>query len=214
MGRGELHLVVRVINSIGFGRHISRKNLGILGVLLTNHTLFMLEQLFAIFGSVAWLFMSSWPYLVPIFLAGVIFVTIPTCFIFKKAGRAWWEALIPVYNIYVTTIIIGVQWWYMFGFFIPYLNWVVAIYFMYRLSKRFGFDVLFTLGLVFLPFIFYPVLGYGSAVYIAPDTDTGEEVATHEGGEAEVVTGEEAASQTPDQTPVQTQETTNTQQAV
>ena len=38
--------------------------------------------------------------------------------------------------------------------------------FQTALSKSFGKDVGFTLGLIFLPFIFYPILGFGSAQYI------------------------------------------------
>jgi hypothetical protein len=133
-----------------------------------------------------------------------VLILIPFCLVFKKAGRAWWEALVPIYNTYVLTIIVGVPWWYLFGFFIPFLNWIVAIYFMYRLSKRFGFDILFTLGLVFLPFIFYPILGYGSAVYIVPETESEDEVSSNE---------EEVVQQVSDQNQGQPQDLQTTQQS-
>ena len=35
-----------------------------------------------------------------------------------------------------------------------------------ELSKAFGKDTGFTVGLILLPFIFYPILGYGSAEYL------------------------------------------------
>ncbi len=89
--------------------------------------------------------------------------------IFKKAGRKWWEAIIPFYNMYVWTAIVGKPWWLLIGFFIPVVSWVVSIYLSYHLSKRFGFDIPFTIGLVLLPFIFLPILALGSAVYTPPE---------------------------------------------
>jgi len=39
------------------------------------------------------------------------------------------------------------------------------------LSKSFGKDEAFTVGLLFLSFIFYPILGFGSAKYMGPYGD-------------------------------------------
>jgi len=36
------------------------------------------------------------------------------------------------------------------------------------LSKSFGKDVGFTIGLILLPVIFYPILAFGDAKYIGP----------------------------------------------
>jgi hypothetical protein len=106
-----------------------------------------------------------------ILFAAIVLIFIPLCLIFRKAGRAWWEALIPFYNIYVLTIITGQSWWIIFGFFLPIIGWVTTIYLYYHLSKRFGFDIPFTLGLVLLPFIFLPILGFGSALYSQPEVE-------------------------------------------
>lgn len=95
----------------------------------------------------------------------IILMVVSMCFIFKKAGRQWWEAIIPFYNLYVLTIIIGQPWWILIGFFVPVLNWFVALYMYYYLSKRFGFDIPFTIGLVFVPFVFFPILAFGKSVY-------------------------------------------------
>ncbi len=102
----------------------------------------------------------------------IVLFIIPTCLIFKKAGRSWWEALIPFYNLYVLLVITGIPWWVIFGFFIPVLNWIVPIYVYYQLSKRFGFDIPFAIGLIFLPFIFLPILAFGSAVYTPLENQT------------------------------------------
>jgi hypothetical protein len=42
---------------------------------------------------------------------------------------------------------------------------------IHYLDKSFGKDLGFTLGLIFLPFIFYPILGYGAASYEGPFGD-------------------------------------------
>lgn len=104
-----------------------------------------------------------------IFFVGIILIIVPMCLIFKKAERKWWEAIIPFYNIYILTIIVGVPWWILIGFFIPIINYVTSAVMYYYLSKRFGYEIPFAVGLFFLPFIFLPVLGYGDAIYTKPE---------------------------------------------
>jgi hypothetical protein len=104
-----------------------------------------------------------------IFVFVIMTMIVPLCLIFKKAGRQWWEAIIPIYNAYIMTKIVGLPWWILFGFFVPIINWVISVVMYYYLSKRFGFDILFTLGLVFLPFIFLPILGFGGALYTSSE---------------------------------------------
>jgi hypothetical protein len=88
--------------------------------------------------------------------------------VFEKAGRQGWEALIPVYNLYVLTQIVGQAWWLVILCFIPLVNIVVLAFLAFKLAGRFGQGIGFTLGLVFLPFVFYPLLGFGDARYNAP----------------------------------------------
>ncbi len=106
-----------------------------------------------------------------IVVAVLLLIIVPMCLVFRKAGRGWWEAIIPFYNMYVLTVITGKPWWVIFGFFIPFVNWIVPIYLYYHLSKRFGYGILFTFGLVFLPFIFLPILGFGSSLYTKPEIE-------------------------------------------
>ena len=47
------------------------------------------------------------------------------------------------------------------------VNCVMAILVSLEIAKNFGKDVLFGLGLAFLGFIFYPILGFGDAKYRA-----------------------------------------------
>jgi len=49
--------------------------------------------------------------------------------------------------------------------FIPFVNVIVWYIILNELSKSFGKGVGFTLGLIFLPFIFYPILGFDNSQY-------------------------------------------------
>jgi Family of unknown function (DUF5684) len=85
--------------------------------------------------------------------------------VFEKAGRSGWEALVPIYNIYVLTVITGQSGWLVLLCLIPLIN-VVAIGFLYwKLAERFTLSWPFAIGLLLLPFLFLPVLGFGEYRY-------------------------------------------------
>jgi hypothetical protein len=88
--------------------------------------------------------------------------------IFEKAGQAGWKAIIPIYNAYVLLKIVGKPGWWLILFFIPLVNLVFIIWTYNMLSKSFGKDEAFTVGLVLLGFVFFPILGFGSAKYLGP----------------------------------------------
>lgn len=88
--------------------------------------------------------------------------------IFTKANKPGWACLIPIYGTLVLLEIIGKPWWWIFLFFIPIVNLVFAIWMINLLSKSFGKDEAFTVGLLLIPIIFYPILGLGSSKYIGP----------------------------------------------
>ena len=88
--------------------------------------------------------------------------------IFTKAIKPGWACLIPIYGTLVLLEIIGKPWWWIFLFFIPIVNLVFAIWMINLLSKSFGKDEAFTVGLLLIPIIFYPILGLGSSKYIGP----------------------------------------------
>jgi hypothetical protein len=65
--------------------------------------------------------------------------------------------------------IVGKPWWWLLlMIFIPIVNLVFAIWMVNLLSKSFGKGVGFTLGIIFLGFIFIPILGLGDAKYAGP----------------------------------------------
>ncbi len=102
-------------------------------------------------------------------LAFMLFtIIIPFWKIYKKAGKPGWASIVPVYNIVVLLEITKKPIWWIFLFFIPFVNIIIAIIVYNELSKGFGKGVGYTFGLIFLPFIFLPILGYGKAQYTDP----------------------------------------------
>jgi len=94
-------------------------------------------------------------------------------FIFAKAGRPWWGCLVPIYNIYLTLKVAGKPGWWLLLALIPFVNFVFMFMLWFAhisIAKNFGKGVGFGLGLMFLPIIFYPVLAFGSAKYVAAGT--------------------------------------------
>ena len=85
--------------------------------------------------------------------------------VFQKAGKPGWAAIIPIYNIIVLLQITGKPIWWLILYFIPIVNFVVLLIVCIELAKRFGKGVAFGFGLALLPFIFYPILGFGDATY-------------------------------------------------
>jgi hypothetical protein len=79
--------------------------------------------------------------------------------IFKKAGKDGWAAFIPVYSTFMMLDIVGKPAVWFLLLCIPLVNIIFAISIVNLLAKRFGKDTEYTFGLLFLPFIFYPLLG-------------------------------------------------------
>jgi Family of unknown function (DUF5684) len=88
--------------------------------------------------------------------------------VFTKAGQPGWASIIPIYNLYIWCKIVGRPWWWILLMLIPFVNFIVAIILSIDLAKSFGKGVGFGLGLALLGFIFWPILGFGSAQYQGP----------------------------------------------
>lgn len=52
--------------------------------------------------------------------------------------------------------------------FVPLVNFVIMVMTYYKMAKAFDKGIGFMLGLMFLPFIFIPILGFGDAEYVGP----------------------------------------------
>jgi hypothetical protein len=87
---------------------------------------------------------------------------------FVKAGQPGWACIIPIYNAYILLKIGGKPWWWLLLFLIPVVNIIYAIWMINMISKSFGNNEGFTVGLIILPVIFWPILGFGDAKYQGP----------------------------------------------
>ncbi|NCX96239.1 MAG: hypothetical protein EBX41_07475 [Chitinophagia bacterium] len=91
--------------------------------------------------------------------------------IYEKAGQPGWACIVPIYNSLILFGIIGKPWWWVLLMCIPFVGIIWHIWAINMLSKSFGKDEAFTVGLYILGFIFFPILGFGSAVYQGPYGD-------------------------------------------
>ena len=88
--------------------------------------------------------------------------------VLEKAGEKRWAAIVPFYNMWVLVRVACREWWRFILFFIPFVSIVALFVISIDVAKNFGKPGWYGgLGLVFLSFIFYPVLGFGSAEYQA-----------------------------------------------
>ncbi|MBS1512249.1 MAG: signal peptidase I [Bacteroidetes bacterium] len=101
------------------------------------------------------------------YFAFIIFIIASIWKTFEKAGQPGWASIVPFYNYYIMAKMGGVKnWWLIF---IPLINIYIIIVIFHGISKSFGKDAGFTVGLILLGFIFWPILGFGSAKYIGPN---------------------------------------------
>ncbi|MEO6524730.1 MAG: DUF5684 domain-containing protein [Mucilaginibacter sp.] len=88
--------------------------------------------------------------------------------VFTKAGKPGWAAIIPIYNVIVLLEIVGKPvWWFLLIIF-PCTSIIFVIWTYNLLSKSFGKEEGFTVGLVLLNPIFMLILGFGDSVYLGP----------------------------------------------
>jgi hypothetical protein len=89
--------------------------------------------------------------------------------VYEKAGKPGWACLIPFYNIYVLTKIAGKPGWWLLLLLIPGINIIFSIWLVNMVSKSFGKDEGFTVGLLLLGIVFWPILGFSRDIrYIGP----------------------------------------------
>ena len=103
-----------------------------------------------------------------IYFAVIVLVIAGIWKTFVKAGQPGWAAIVPIYNIYVLCQIAGRPWWWLLVMLIPFVGIVAAIIVSIDVAKSFGKSTGFAIGLALLPFVFYPILGFGSAQYQGP----------------------------------------------
>jgi len=105
--------------------------------------------------------------IIPLLIVWVITV-IGQWKVYTKAGKPGWACIIPIYNLIVMLEIVGKPIWWIFLFLIPCVNIVFIVWTFNLLSKSFGQSEGFTVGLILLGFIFWPILGFGNYQYLGP----------------------------------------------
>jgi hypothetical protein len=116
--------------------------------------------------------------IVPIILiiAVGIFTIVVKWMVFQKAGKGGWEALIPIYNIWIQIQISGIVWWFIFiyvavyfGVSIPFIGLISMFGIFccnYNLAIRFGKDPIgYGIGLTLVPSVFFAILAFSDATY-------------------------------------------------
>ena len=98
----------------------------------------------------------------------LVLVVVGLWYVFTKAGKPGWAAIIPFYNVWVAWEVAGKPGWWMFFCLIPIVNIVFWIILCAKLPPRFAKGVGTTVGLIFLPFIFLPIMGFDKSKYIPP----------------------------------------------
>jgi len=111
------------------------------------------------------------PVFIVCWLAIVIFIIAAQWKVFVKAGQPGWACIIPIYNAYIMLKIGGKPGWWLLLLLIPFVNLIFAVWMLNMISKSFGKDEGFTVGLLLLGIIFWPILGFGSAKYLGPFGD-------------------------------------------
>lgn len=98
-------------------------------------------------------------------LAVAVMMLVAMWKVFEKAGQPGWGFLIPIYNAYLLCKIAGKPGWWLLLLFIPLVNVVIGILLAVCIAERFGRSIPFAVGLIVLPFVFYPILGFGESQY-------------------------------------------------
>ena len=101
---------------------------------------------------------------------------------FKKANLDGWEALVPGHNLFVEFQLSGIKTYWYFLIFLPIANIVVLCWKDIELAKAYGKGTGFGIGLFLLGPIFVPILGFGKAQYIGPQSNTYSQPNTNYGG--------------------------------
>lgn len=103
-----------------------------------------------------------------VYLAILVLIVASMWKVFEKAGKPGWAAIIPIYNLLILIEIVGKPSIWILWCLIPCVNWVFIVWLTNLTSKSFGKQEGFTVGMILLPFIFWPILGFGDAKYLGP----------------------------------------------
>jgi hypothetical protein len=108
-----------------------------------------------------------------VFYLGILFLIFGGLWkTFTKAGKPGWAVLVPIYNLIVLTEIVGRPFWWAIMMLIPCVGAVFFLLISLDLAKSFGKGSGFGVGLFLLGIVFFPILGFGDAVYQGPAAES------------------------------------------
>lgn len=101
----------------------------------------------------------------------------------RLAAPHMWMAWVPIANMYLMTKMANLPWWWVLGFFIPFINFFIAGYVWSEIGKKFG-KPWWVGGFVCLPLIGLIVPGYlvfTTGSFVAPAPKSQESGAPEQG---------------------------------
>ncbi len=109
-------------------------------------------------------------------IAASVLMIISMWKIFKKLGKPGWASIIPIYNVYVLCCEIAQKpWWYLLLLCVPFANIFVMFIVYDVIAKKFGKDTVYTIGILFLPIIFLPMLAFSKNNDVVLENDIEKE---------------------------------------
>lgn len=85
--------------------------------------------------------------------------------LFKKMGRKGWEGLIPIYSTIIKLKVLNIPIWMILFLIIPGMNVALSVIITINIARKFNKDILFTIGLIFAPVVFYPILAFDKSEF-------------------------------------------------
>lgn len=107
------------------------------------------------------------PLLVILWLIVAVVLIAANWKLFTKAGKPGWAILIPIYNVIVYLQIVDKPLWWIILFFIPVVNFVIAILVLLAFVQKFGKPGWHVVLALFAGVIYFPYLAFSSAEYKA-----------------------------------------------
>lgn len=100
----------------------------------------------------------------PVLSVSIVWLT-AIWIVHEKAGQNGFFMFIPIYNAIILLEMAGKPAWWFLLMCIPFVNLYVVVALYFGLAKNFGYSGLMGIGLIFVPFVCFPILAFSDAVY-------------------------------------------------
>ena len=118
-------------------------------------------------GAIAWAVLGWLSIIaITILLAITVLMIVSWWRVFKKAGLPGWGIFIPFYNRYLMFKLGGRSGRNFLWIFIPPVFVILMIINVFNITERFWKHWTFGLGIIFLKFIFIPILAFDDSTYL------------------------------------------------